>query len=225
MRDGVFANPRGNGPRRDQAEMHRALVVFVAQRITHPLHCEFRANIGAAHSQGRKPQHRRAVDDPPASLRLHGGQNLADQVELAEKIDLEYRAQRIARQIFHRAGNGIGAIVEQRIEPPAGARKNLGQRSLHPRLVCIIKRQRLKPLIHQPVGVFLLAAGGKHPPAARRQRMRRIIANARRAAGDENGFHRPVIRISVAHGDAVTPAHAPQRSYGRIVLDHTSPPI
>ena len=77
--------------------------------------------IGAATFDRRQAEDRRAVDDAAMALRAHDRDDAPGQIVPAEEIGLELLAQRVDRQVLDRAGLGIAAIVEERVEPAAGA--------------------------------------------------------------------------------------------------------
>ena len=60
------------------------------------------------------------MHDPALPLRAHHRDHRAGQVVPAKEIRLEYRAQGVGGQVFDRAGQGVGAVVEQRIQRAAG---------------------------------------------------------------------------------------------------------
>ena len=112
------------------------------------------------------------------SLGAHRGKDAPDQIELAENIGLENRAQRAARQILDQAGAGEGAIVKQRIQRAAGALKRGFDGHSAAVLGGEVEREALQPRIAQPRAILGAPAGGKYPPAAGVEVMGGVKADA-----------------------------------------------
>ena len=159
-----------------------------------PSSANLRRDVGAAPGRGDEAEHRRGEDEPPAPGGAHRRQQAVGQVDLAEEVGLEDRAQRRARQVLDRAGDGEGAVVEDRVEPPAGPRR--APRPPRRRRSASSARSRAKlrgPRAAQPRAVLRLAAGREDAPAAGRERAGGVEADSRGAAGDEDraGHRRP----------------------------------
>ena len=195
--------------------MNAGAAHFDAQRVAKPFKREFTGIISRAPGRRHQPQNRRAVYDMPMALGAHHGNNLACQIVPAKQIGLENRAQRAARQVFGGARAGIGAVVKQRIQPPAGGGQHVAQRGADAGLVGVIQLHRVKAFGGQARHICLLAAGGKHPPAGAAQPVGGIIANARRAAGDQNG----TLCHALGRGDSPPFCNAAQLWAGKYFSD------
>ena len=90
------------------------------ERVGIGLDREFRRAVGAAEAHGDDAEHRRAHDDAAMALPAHRRDDAPRQIVPAEEVRLELRAQHVGRHVFERAGLGVGAVVEERVERAAG---------------------------------------------------------------------------------------------------------
>jgi len=144
--------------------------------------------VGPHEACRHEPQHRRAIDDAAMTLLAHDRQNQAGEFVPAEEIGLEELADVLGRHVLEGAGLAVGAVVEQRVELAAGALEHFFDPRRDGGAVGEVEAQRLQPLAGEAVGVLLPAARGKDAPAAVLvERAGAVIADARRAAGDQDG--------------------------------------
>ena len=115
-----------------------------------------------------------------------------------KQVALKNFAQTIPWQIFYRAGQGVGPVVEDRIKRTACRVKNAGEARGDGICIGIVDQRALKTFAFQARTVFLLAARRKNPPASGAHPVRCIVANAARTASDQNGF----LGMSILHEKA-----------------------
>ncbi|CUX61213.1 hypothetical protein AGR5A_Lc80029 [Agrobacterium genomosp. 5 str. CFBP 6626] len=113
----------------------------------------------------------------------------------AEDVGFELLAQRLDRQILHRARLAIGAVVEERVDAAAGS----GRHRFHKRgdgfRFGVVHDQGFDALIFQSCHVGDTPHGGKDPPAVAVERAGAMGADARGAAcDDDDGFFRHLCR-------------------------------
>ena len=106
----------------------------------------------------------------------------------AEQIGLELQAQRLAREVFDRARLTIGTVVDERVEPAAGARQHFIHRGADRIRRAQVEHQAFKPGVAQRGDIFLLPYAGENAVAARMQTEGQAAADAAGTAGDEDGF-------------------------------------
>lgn len=112
------------------------------------------------------------------ALGAHHRQHRAGQRVPAEKVRLKDSAQRVRWQVFDGAGNGIGPVVKKRVQLPARGRQNLIDGVLEGGPVLVIKKRGDKAFGLQSRAVFWFATRGKDTPAARFERLGRVISDA-----------------------------------------------
>ena len=126
------------------------------------------------------------------SLRAHDRDDPARQVVPAKKIGLENGAQSVGGQIFDRSGYHNAPLLKSASSvPPVASTEPRPDRSQWTVCVGIVDTRRVKAsAIAQDLRAVCLFAAGRRRPASRgwRRRFSRSSANARRAAGDQNGF-------------------------------------
>ena len=187
VRDGVLAErvPIGPGSIRTTAMPEPASSRRSASVM--PSSANLRRDVGAAPRGGDEAEHRGDHHDAPVPGGAHRRQQAVGQVDLAEEVGLEDRAQRGARQVLDGAGDREGAVVDERVDAAAGAVERLGGGGREAGLVGEVEREALEALG---------ASGGRSPPACGRWRgrasrggegARGVEADAGRAAGDEHG--------------------------------------
>ena len=184
MRDRVLADHRADRAGLDQHEVDAGAAHLQPKDVRQPLQREFGRDIGAAPLRADDAQDGGAIDDPPLALAAHQGDHPPRQVVIAEEVDLEDLAQSAARQVLRQSRAGIGAVVEQHVDPVQPRHRRRDRL-----LVGIVEPEALQSLAAQALAVFLLAAGGQHAPAALGHGMGGIVADARRTAGDEDRAH------------------------------------
>ena len=123
----------------------------------------------------------------PLPRRPHRGQEPVGQVDLAEQVDLEDRPERGARHVLDGAGDGEGAVVEERIDAPLRPLQRLRRRRGEPGFVGEVEREAL-----QPLGPSRAQSSGCRQVARTRQPRRRSVRAASRPMPEEQ----PVIRIA-----------------------------
>ena len=116
----IVGESRRDRPRLDQRHMDARAFQLHALHQHQAFQREFGCDIGAAPFHRHEAKDGRAVDDPAMALLAHDGNKVLGQFMPTEEIGVELFAQSGDRQIFHRAGQGIGAIVEEGIERAAG---------------------------------------------------------------------------------------------------------
>ena len=99
----------------------------------------------------------------------HRREQAVGEVDLAEEVGLEDVAQRRPRQILDGAGDGEGAVVEDGVEPAAGARERLGRAGGDRGLVGEVEREALVALARRAAqsASDRQVAKTRHPRAAR----------------------------------------------------------
>ena len=110
------------------------------------------------------------------------------QFVLGKIVGFEDCPHRSDGHVFQIAGKPVSAVVEQRIQRATCARQRFLDRGRHPRLVLVIQNKALQALAFQARTILRTATGRKHPPALLCQPMGCIIAYARGASGDQDGF-------------------------------------
>ena len=188
-------------PRLDDHDVDAGPAEFEPQRVGIALDREFRGDIGAAEGGGDEAEHRGVEDDPAVPLPPHHRDHPPGQVVPAEQVGLELGAKQRRVEILQRAGLGIGAVVEQRVEPAAGG----GEHVSRPPAMLPRRRSRAAPprSPRPPAAPGPLAArGGEDPPAAGLQ-----VSAASRPIPEEQ----PVIRIVRPGGPRQWSVHAPVR--------------
>ncbi|BAN69556.1 hypothetical protein EBS_1677 [endosymbiont of unidentified scaly snail isolate Monju] len=184
---GVDAEATADGAGLDQADMDAAAVQFQAQCIGQSLERELRAVVGAAKGHGDQPEHRAVVDDASAAGGAHHRDGQAGELVPAEQIGLQLRQQGLAREVFDRAGQAPGAVVEQAVEMAPGELHGLLEPRLHAVRVVEVEAHCLQPLRAQPGLVVGAACAGDHRPAPPLQAMCHMVADAAGAARDQYG--------------------------------------
>ena len=148
---------------------------------------ELRRHVGAAPGGGDEAEHRRDHHHPPAARRRASPAAAGWSGRPGRRgWSRRSRASAARGRSSTAPGDGEGAVVDERVEPPAGAVERLRRRRGEARLVGEVEREALQPLGREPRAVLRLAAGREHPPAARAERARGVEADARGAAGDED---------------------------------------
>jgi len=127
MRDGVLADAGADGAGFDEDDVDARSGHFEAEDIGKTLQREFGGDIGAAPFRADEAEDGGALHDAAVALPAEGGDQAAGQVVVAEEVGFEDLAQGAAGQVFHRAGAGEGAVVEDGVQRAAGA----GQRFVH----------------------------------------------------------------------------------------------
>jgi hypothetical protein len=123
----------------------------------------------------------------PLPLAAHERDDATGQVVPAEQVGFELGAQDVAAQILDRARLTIGAVVEQRVEPSAGQLQRAFQCRADARRIVQIQSHRAQSLRFESGDVLGPTRRSDHLPAAPRQFMRAVVADAAGAAGDEDG--------------------------------------
>jgi hypothetical protein len=183
----VLKEAAGDGPRLDQDDLDAGRRQLHAERVGERLDGEFGGAIGAAIRRCDQAQHRGAEHDPALSLRPHRRDDAAREVVPAEDIGLELGAEHVGPQVLDRAGLTIGAIVEERREPPCRCLEHMRGGFGNRGGLGVVEIKALDgDLVSQPGYVLRFSRGGKHAPAARLHLTRGSQADARRAAGDED---------------------------------------
>ncbi len=151
-----------------------------------PSSANLRGDVGAAPGGGDEAEDRGDHHDAAVPGGAHRRQQAVGEVELAEEVGLEDRAERGARQVLGGAGDREGAVVDERVEAAAGAVERLGGGGREAGLVGEVEREALEALGRQAGAVGGLAAGGEDAPAAGGEGPGGVEADAGGAAGDED---------------------------------------
>jgi len=141
----------------------------------------------AAHQRGGDQAVGRAhVDDPPRALAPHLRDQAVGELLHAEDVHLELPSQRLARNVFDRAGLSVARVVHERPERSVEPFDRLGGRAMHGRAVRDVERDRLEPFASERFQVLGLASRRNHVPARVAEHAGRGAADAGGATGDEN---------------------------------------
>ncbi len=98
---------------------------------------------------------------------------------MVKKVRLKICTKGVVGQILDRAGDGIGAVVKQRVERAASGCQTRFNRRGDAGFILIIQNETGQALGLQTLAIFLLATGCIHLPAAFVHRVRRVITDAR----------------------------------------------
>ena len=151
----VGAEAGGNRPGLDQAHENGAAVGFVAQGVGEAFEGEFGAVVRAAPGHGGKAQNAAVYQHAPAALAAEDFHGVGDAFPSAEHIGVELLVQGNARNIFHRAHLAVAGVAEERIEPAAGLRENMGKCGFDLGAVGHIEQERVgEAFALQPRHVF-----------------------------------------------------------------------
>jgi hypothetical protein len=137
----------------------------------------------------------------PCPLRDHPRQDKTRELVHAEDVRREDQFQRLARDIFGRAGHAVAAIVEQCVERSARDLHGLAPSLFDARRIAVVDPNAVEPVGLPRGHVLGLAAGGDHAPAPVAQRMRSREA--------DTGEH-PVMRMLRVKGAPCPDGHRPR---------------
>jgi hypothetical protein len=165
-------------PRLDDADIDAAAGELDAQGVGIGLQCELRAIVWAAKPEGHEAEHGGVHDDAPAPLPPHHRDHLAGQLVPAEKVCFELGAQHVGAHVLQRPRLGVGAVVEERIEPAVRRHEHRVEGAGDRGLVHIVQEEGGHAIRLKRRNVFRLAGGGEDPPAAGLHALRRATADA-----------------------------------------------
>ena len=195
VRDGVAPERRRDRPGLDQRVRDAAAGELEPERVGDPLERELRRHIGAAPGRRDDAEHRET--SPPARAPTPASPaEPVGQVDLAEGLVSKIRARLPSAGPRPRRGRR-----RRRVERARRCVRRSGRAPPPPRRRAPPRRRgrargsrALGGSRAQSAG---LPAGREHPPAARRERARRVEADAGRAAGDKDG---PIHAAGLAGG-------------------------
>ena len=177
------------GPGRISATSIGRAAQLQPERVRQPFHRVLGRRVGAAEAQIGETQDRGAVDDPAPAPFPHDAHRPARQLVRSEQVGPEDRLQSLVAEILHRAGQRVGAVVEQRVQRTVAAGQRLGHRGADRGGIGIVEAEALQPLGLQRCAILLAPAGRQNAPAAAMKCPGGIEADAGGTAGDENGLH------------------------------------
>ncbi len=183
---GVFGKARFDRPRLDEADVYAGALQLHALRRGKAFKCEFRGVVGAAPAIGDDAEDRGAMDDTPGALPAHRGDRQARQFMPAEEIGFELRAQHVGRQVFDRTRLAVGAVVEQRIEPPAGPLHHLAECRANGCRVGVVEGQGFEAESGKRVDVGGFSCGCEYAPAVLLEPQGAMPPDAAGTAGNKN---------------------------------------
>ena len=125
----------------------------------------------------------------PRSPLPHGAHRPARQFVRPEEVGPEDGLQRLVAEFLRRAGQGMGAVVEQGVRRGVAAGERLGHLGVDRGRIGMVQSEVLQPFGPQWFAIRLAPAGRQHAPAAAMQRPGGVQADARRTAGERNGLH------------------------------------
>ena len=169
--------------------MDAAAAQFLAQRVGQSFEGKLRCAVGATIGERGIAQHRTVHHDAAMALAAHGRNDQIGEFDPAEQIGFELFAQRVARQVFHRADLAEAAVVEQRVELAAGHVENRRHRRADAGRIVQVEQQAFHALGAQAFDIRRLARAGEHAPATCRQAARDGGADTGGTTGDQDRFH------------------------------------
>ena len=141
--------------------------------------------VDAAAGEGQLAAHRADVHDPAPALAAHARQRELAHPDQAEDVGLELAADRVEVDRLDRARLAVAGVVHEHADRALGLDDGVDA-GAHRGLVGDVAGERLAAGLGQ-VGERLGAArGGVDGPALRREVARGLVADARRASGDQD---------------------------------------
>jgi hypothetical protein len=141
----------------------------------------------AATGEGEPAAHRAQVDDLAPPLGAHAGEHELAHPDQPEHIRVELAADLIHRHRLDRAILAVAGVVDENADRALLLRDGLYSLSHRP-LVGDVEREQLGALGFEHRHRIRVARGCIDIPAAVGEELRRGVADARRAAGDEHGL-------------------------------------
>jgi hypothetical protein len=154
----VLANPEATGPVFRIETWTPVPRSSKAHRVGQPLDRVFRRDIGRPPAQRCVPDDRGMHHDAPVPLRDHPRQGKTRELMHAEDVRREDQFQRLARNIFGRAGHAVAAVVEQRVERPPVISMASRQPSFDAGRIAVVDPDAVKA-VGLPRGHVLVACG------------------------------------------------------------------
>ena len=185
------------GPGRISATSIGRAAQLQPERVRQPFHRVLGRRVGAAEAQIGETQDRGAVDDPAPAPFPHDAHRPARQLVRSEQVGPEDRLQSLVAEILHRAGQRVGAVVEQRVQRTVAAGQRLGHRGADRGGIGIVEAEALQPFARS-----VAQSSSRRQVARTRQPRRWSVLAASRPMPEEQPVMRTVFMPPIRHRHA-----------------------